>query len=999
MQDRKLDKILERRGEEPIPFHALMSRRITNILLVSSLYDSFTLEEDGNFTEVLFSEYLDLNLRYAPRIVRVSTGEEALLRLKKENFDLVISMLSIGPMECDELGKAILLNFPELPFVILANSERDLQILSDNGKLEHIHKTFVWQGNVLLFLAIIKSIEDRLNAEHDAQIAGVKCIILVEDSTRFCSSYLPMLYTELMKQTQALMSEGVNQIQKLMRMRARPKILHARNYEDGIHLYKTFQDHVLGIILDAGFEKDGKECPEAGIQLARKIRAHDSECPILFQSAEESNRKKALDLKAAFINKNSVTLHAEVREFMKNFLGFGDFVFRNPDGTEEARAGDLRELKRALRSVSDESLYYHAIRNHFSTWLMARTEFDLAHTLRPQKVDDFKTIGDLRAYLISSLKLWMDRSKAGQIEDFSSDTFDFDTEFVKIGSGSLGGKGRGLALFHSLLNSYRINEGFPDVEIFVPHTAILATEIFDRFMGTDNLKSIVFNSETADHLEDENWDCRIANAFLRTSLPESAIEMLHTFLEEVHYPLAVRSSSLLEDSPAYPFAGIYSTYMIPNNNPDINIRLDQLLKAIKLVYASIYFRESIAYIEATPNRLEEEKMAVVIQQIVGSKHGSSVYPNFAGVAKSFNYYPLDGMNEEDGVASVALGLGGSVVDGGKCVRFSPESPGKLYQFSSTKQFLENSQRKFLALDLTTDGNLNPEEPGKDMHIVSHGLEKAQEDGTLAAVGSVYSPDNDIIIDGTFRPGVKLVTMAGVLKGDFFPLAPLLTKLLQVGKMAFSSDVEIEFAVTFGNRSDGEINKFGFLQIRPMIRSAASLAGMDIIDEDETGAICISHQVLGFGFIEGISDIIYVSAENFDRSRTTEASLEIEKINSQLKRENRHSLLIGPGRWGSSDYWLGIPVKWNQISSVRCFVETPFPDMDTTPSQGTHFFQNITSLGIGYFTQTKSGNDFLDTDFLENHETETDLGLVRHIRLEKPLEILINPRKKKGVIRL
>lgn len=996
MLDRKLDSIIEKRGEKSIPFHSLMSRRITNILLVSSLYDSFTLEEDGNFTEVLFSEYLDLNLRYAPRIVRVSTGKEALLLLKNENFDLVISMLSIGTIQCDELGKTIKKDFPGLFFVILVYSQRDLQILSDNRSMEFRPQSFVWQGDVRLFMAIVKSLEDRLNAEKDAKIAGVKCIILVEDSMRFYSSYLPMLYTELMEQTQLLMADGVNQMQKLMRMRARPKILHAKTYEEAISLYHSFKDNILGLILDVRFEKNGVEHAKAGFELARDIRTHDAECAILFQSSEDSDREEALELGAAFINKNSTTLLADVRVFMQDFLGFGDFIFRSPSGVEEARASDLRELKRELRLVSDESLYYHATKNHFSTWLMARTEFDLARTLRPQKVDDFESISNLRAYLISSLKLWMDRSKAGQIEDFSPETFDYDTEFVRIGSGSLGGKGRGLALFHSLLNTYKIGDHFPNVDILVPHTAVLATGVFDSFMNAGELKNIVFNTETEDSLKHPNWDSYIANVFLKTPLPKRTREMLLSFLKEVDYPLAVRSSSLLEDSPTYPFAGIYSTYMLPNNSKNINVRLEHLTKAIKLVYASVYFKASKAYIEATPNRLEEEKMAVVIQQIVGTRYGQSVYPNFAGVAKSFNYYPLEGMKEEDGVVSVALGLGGTVVDGGKCVRFSPESPGKLYQFSSTDQFLKNSQRKFLALDMRVEDGLSGNQPEKDLHLVSLDLEKAQEDGTLPAVGSVYSPDNDMIIDGTYRPGVKLVTMAGVLKGDFFPLAPLLKLLLNIGKIAFSSDVEIEFAAILGNKLKGEKSQFGFLQIRPMVCGTQALSELDEIDE--TNAICISHSVLGFGYIEDICDIIYVQSTGFDRGKTSMVAMQIGKINSELKQQGRNSLLIGPGRWGSSDPWLGIPVKWNQISSVKCFIETPFPDMDVNQSQGTHFFQNITSLGLGYFTQTRAQADFLDNSYLDNHESKTDYGLVSHIRLKKPLEILINSRKKKGVIR-
>ena len=998
MRDRKLDEIVRRRGAEAVPFHALMSRRIRNILLVSSLYDSYTLEEDGKFTELLFSEYLHLNLRYAPRIVRVSTGEEALQLLEKESFDLVISMLSIGHMKCDELGWAIKEKVSGIPFVVLAYTGRDLKILMDEGRLKYVDQVFIWQGDARLFLAIIKSIEDRLNAEHDSRVAGVKCIILVEDSIRFCSSYLPMLYTEIMQQTQTLMTDGVNQMQKLMRMRARPKILHARNYEEAIELYRLFQDHVLGMILDVRFEKEGVEYPRAGFQLAEEILSNDPECPILFQSSEEINRKAANKIGAAFINKNSLTLLAELREFMRDYLGFGDFVFRNIDGKEVARAGDLREMKRALSRISDESLFYHAERNDFSTWLMARTEFDLAHALRPQKVEDFKTAGDLRSYLLSSLKQWMERYRAGQVEEFSSETFDYDTEFVKIGSGSLGGKGRGLAFINALLNIYRINDEFPNVKIYVPPIAVVATGVFDRFMENSGLIELVFHRDNSDGSQSSmKWDRTIARAFLEAPVPDDVMEMLHAFLEEVRYPLAVRSSSLLEDSPSYPFAGIYKTYMIPNNSPDIDVRMLQLLSAIKLVYASTYYSESVAYIETTPNRLEEEKMAVVIQQIVAREHGDAFYPNFAGVAKSYNFYPLDGMSEECGVASVALGLGGTVVDGGKCVRFSPDSPEKLYQFSSTDEYLRNSQRDFLALDLKQSKSVNVDDPWKDVHLVSLDLSRAQEDGTLAPVGSVYSADNDMIVDGTFRPGAKLVTMAGVLKGDFFPLALLLKHLLKIGKVAFSSDIEIEFAVNLGNISKWESHEFGFLQIRPMGHTVGILPEVEDIDEEN--AICISHQVLGNGFIEDIRDIIYVSSSKFDRSQTTEIAGEIEQLNRKIKYLRRQSLLIGPGRWGSSDSWLGIPVKWNQISSVGCIVETPLPDMDVEPSQGTHFFQNITSLGIGYFTLKRKGEDYLDYDYLENHTAMEETKFLRYIHLYKPLRILINTKVKKGTIQL
>jgi len=561
MRDRELDEMIGRYGAEAVPFYSLMSRRIRNILLVSSLYDSYTLEEGGKFTELLFSEYLHLNLRYAPRIVRVSTGEEALRLLDNENFDLVISMLSTGSIQCDELGKAIHEKPQRIPFVVLAYTGRDLKIEMNEGRLKFADHVLVWQGDARLFLAIIKSIEDMLNAEHDSRVAGVKCIILVEDSVRFCSSYLPMLYTEIMQQTQVLMTDGVNQMQKLMRMRARPKILHAWNYEEAIELYRLFQDHVLGIILDVRFKRDGVEYPRAGFQLAEEILSNDPECPILFQSSEEINRKKACSMGAAFINKNSLTLLADLREFMRDYLGFGDFVFRNSEGEEVARAGDIREMKKALGSISDESLFYHARRNDFSTWLMARTEFDLARAIRPQKVEDFESADDLRSYLFSSLKQWMDRYRAGQVEEFSSETFDFDTEFVKIGSGSLGGKGRGLAFINALLNIYRINDEFSEIRIFVPPTAVVATDVFDRFMENPGLAKQVFHREISDDGQSSiEWDRTVAGTFLEASLPDDVREMLYAFLEEVRYPLAVRSSSLLEDSPSYPFAGILQSY-------------------------------------------------------------------------------------------------------------------------------------------------------------------------------------------------------------------------------------------------------------------------------------------------------------------------------------------------------------------------------------------------------------------------------------------------------
>lgn len=996
MKDLLLDQIVEKLGPEPVPYYSLMPKRVRNILLVSSLYDSFTFEEDGSFTELLFSEYLDLNLRYAPRIHRVSTAKNALEQIKSSHFDLVISMLRVGEMDLAEFGEEIRKINADIPVILLAYSARELLLLESAGDLLGIDRIFAWQGDVRLFLAMVKYCEDRFNAWHDSQVAGVKSIILIEDSIRFYSSYLPMLYTEIMEQTQILMSEGVNQIQKLMRMRARPKILLASTYEEAEQLYDKFRENVLGIISDAGFRKNGEVDPEAGLKLARKIKDQDPDCPILIQSSEEQNRELAESLGAAFVNKYSPTLLQDVREFMRGYLGFGDFVFRTSEGKVEAGVTDLRSMTEALKKISEESLLYHARRNDFSTWLMARTEFDLAKALRPQKVEDFDSVSELRKYLLSSIRLWRERSRAGQVEEFSREFFDVDTGFVKIGSGSLGGKGRGLAFVNSLLNSYAVEERFPDVQIFVPPTAVLATDVFDRFMEAPALRNLIFNSEKNEIKPGSKYNDMVMRAFLAADIPGDVVSALKTFLEKVHYPLAVRSSSLLEDSPSQPFAGVYRTYMLPNDEKDLEVRLEKLCEAVKLVYASTYYSEARSYIDSSPNRLEEEKMAVVVQQVVGHQHSLYFYPDIAGIARSYDFYPLSGSRAEDGVASVALGLGGTVVGGGKCVRFSPANPGRLYQFSSLKDYLENSQREFLALRIGTGGTNKQTSSSEDINLENLDIEVAQEHGTLTAVGSVYSSENDMIIEGTNRPGIKLVSMAGVLAGNYFAFAEVLNFLLKVGVTSFSCHVEIEYAVNLASFSEKKPSEFAFLQIRPMPFGSGPKISIGKVDPGEV--ICLSHSVLGYGSFSGIQDLVYVCPETFDRSITEEIALELEKINWKLLHDGYPYILIGQGRWGSADNLLGIPVSWPQISGARCIIETPVSDMDIEPSQGTHFFQNVTSLGIGYFTISKSRkNDLVDWQWLDKQKAEDASDHVRHIRFEKPLEIIIDRRSEKGVI--
>jgi DNA-binding NarL/FixJ family response regulator len=986
MQYRPLDEIAARREQRRTAYSALMPWRVRDILLVSSLYDSFTFQEDGNLTEMLFSEYLELNLSYAPAIDQVAAAEEAIERIRRDPPDLVISMLRVGDMDVLDFSRRVKEIAPELPVVLLAYDTRELSVLQARHDLGSVDRVFVWQGDARLFLAIIKLEEDRRNAVHDAATAGVKSLIVVEDSIRFYSAYLPLLYTEIMGQTQALMAEGVNRMQKLMRMRARPKVLLATCYEEGMALFRANRAHVLGVIVDASFPRAGRADPHAGLEFSRAVKAEDPGIPVLMQSSETANAGRVGALGVAFIEKTSPTLLAELRGFMREHLGFGDFVFRRPDGSEVARAANLRALADALRAVPDETVVHHAGRNDFSTWLMARTEFDLAHALRPRRAEEFRTPGDLRDYLLASLLAYRDRTQAGLVAEFSGERFDPRSGFTRIGSGSLGGKGRGLAFINSLLRAYEIERHVPGLRISVPPTAVVATGVFDRFMEAPGLAARVLGD-----MPDED----VRAAFLAADLPPDAVRALRAFLARADYPLAVRSSSLLEDSSYQPFAGIYQTYMLPNNHPDPEVRLAELSRAIRLVYASTFYADSKSYIAATPNRLEEEKMAVVLQPIVGRRHGGFLYPDVAGVVRSYDYYPMHGMRAEDGVACVALGLGRTVVDGGRCLRFSPAQPGALYQFSSTHDYLENAQREFYAVDLDRPGPDAGRVRG-DANLALLGLDAALEHGTLHPVGSVYSPDNDAVYQGVDRPGIKLVTMAGLLSGGNLPLAEALRFLLEFGKAGLSCHVEIEFALSLRPPAEGP-HELAFLQIRPLVFGPGA-EDVDLGGIDRGDAICATGAALGHGRLEGIRDLVYVRSDTFDRGHTPAIAREVGAINARLRQAGRPFLLIGPGRWGSADPWLGIPVGWSQISGVRCIVEAEMKDIVVTPSQGTHFFQNITSFGIGYFTlSAQDPRSALDQAWLDAQWAQEETEHVRHLSFAEPLEVLVDGRSGAGVV--
>lgn len=986
MKYRPLEEVAGRIERKRVPFSDLMPWRVRRILLVSSLYDSFTFQEDGNLGEMLFTEYQELNLSSTPTIMRVSTAEEAVREVEASDPDLVITMPRVGGMDVFEFGRKVREKTPDLPVVLLAYDTRELAMLKARQDMGGVDRIFVWLGDARVFLAIIKWAEDLRNCRHDAELAGVKRLILIEDSIRFYSAYLPMLYAEIMEQTQALMAEGVNKMQRLMRMRARPKILLASTYEDAEEIYNVSREHVLGVIADAKFPRGGASLETAGLEFARMVKASDPRTPVLIQSSDAGAADGARAIGAVFCTKTSPTLLHDVRRYMREHLGFGDFVFKTASGESVATARNLRELMDAIRTVPEESLMLHASRNDFSTWLMARTEFDLAKALRPHTPDEFLTTSDLREYLLACVRDYRSRSRAGLVEDFSSETFEPETTFSRIGAGSLGGKGRGLAFMNSLLKAYEIEDRIDGVHVTIPPTTVIATGVFDRFMEESALMGVAL---------EEGDDEALRTAFLAARLPDDTRVELRAFLDKVRYPLAVRSSSLFEDSSFQPFAGIYETYMLPNSDESLDVRTEELCRAIRLVYASTYSANSKSYIEATPNRLEEEKMAVVIQQIAGGRHGDYVYPNVAGVARSHDFYPAKGATSEDGVASVALGLGRMVVEGGRTVRFSPAHPRRLHQFSSTDEYLRNAPREFYALDMARPAPVyGPTDP-VDSNLALLDLTVAAEHGTLRPVASVYSRENDRVYEGLGREGVPLVTMAGMLSGDGVPLPEALRLLLEIGKSAFSCHVELEFAIDV-SADAGRRHTLWFLQIRPLVFGGATEI-VDIGHVDPKGAIVISGSALGHGLIEGVRDIVYVRREAFRRSRTVDVAGEIGRLNDRLRGE-RPYVLIGPGRWGSADRWLGIPVSWGQISGARCIVETPLPDIRVEPSQGTHFFQNITSFGIGYFgLGDNDPSTFIDQSWLDQHPAATETEFVRHLAFDQPVEIVLNSRTGQGVI--
>lgn len=965
-------------------FEVLMSARVENIILVSSLYDKFILQEDGQLSEVMLGEFLDLHLHHTTGMAHVSSGTEALaLAAGNSRYNLIITAINVGDMNACDLARAVKEQHLDIPVVVLAYDASELATFIAHHDTSDIDRVFLWQGDARMLLAIVKYVEDKLNVTRDTEVAGVQVILVVEDSIRYYSSFLPMIFTEVIEHSQRLIPEGINLAHKILRMRARPKILLCTTFEEAWEYFMTYQEDVLGIISDIEFPHHGELDPMAGVEFARMVKAAWPDVPIVLQSGRPENEALAREVDARFLLKGSQTLLNDLRDLMVEQFAFGDFIFRNAEGVEISRACDLRTLQEALENLPIESLLYHASRNDFSRWLKARTEFALAHRLRPRKLPQFSDAEAMRRDLIDTIEDYRRERGRTLVADFDRETFDTTSSFSRVGGGSLGGKARALAFVRHLLNTFEMYTRFPGIQVAVPPSVVLGTDVFDEFLERNDLQ------EFAMHADDDEAICE---RFLASPLSPEVLRDLASFLELIRYPLAVRSSSLLEDSQYHPMAGVYSTFMIPNDHADLAVRVHQLETTIKRVYASTFSQHAKHYLDATPYRLEEEKMGVIIQKVVGATHGPRFYPDISGVARSYNFYPSPPMEADDGIVAVALGLGRTVVEGERAQNFCPRYPRHVMSAATVEDVLQSSQRDFWALDLEDVGEGTDPLPWERRF----GLDVAEMDGTLSLVASTYSPENEALYDGISRPGVRLVTFAPILKFDLFPLAEIVGMLLEIGSRGMGAPVEIEFAVGLSGPA-GVPKEFGFLQMRPMSLSR-EFVEFDVADIPAGTLLGSSESILGNGEVDDIHDIIVVDPERFDRARSREVAREVAQLNAELSRQARPYVLIGVGRWGSADPWLGIPVTWDEIAGARVIVESELRDIKVAPSQGSHFFQNLTSFGVGYFTVSKdAGGGFVDWAWLARQPAVSERQFTRHLSFADPVVVRMNGKTRQGII--
>ena len=972
-------------------YHELMANKVGDILLVSCPYDAFIMEEEGRLSTRIINEYKGLNLSKPPRLTWVSSASEAFQLLEDKKFDLIIAMPSLDGMDVYTFGAQVKEKYSDLSFFMLLHNTCDIDhyICADNSTA--IDRTYIWGGNADLLLAIIKNLEDEMNVAFDTENANVRVIIMVEDSPYHFSSFLPVLYKQIVMQTQAVIDDSINEEHRLLKMRGRPKVLLAHDYEEAMALYETYKPYLLSVFSDMRYPKDGVEDESAGYKLLTKIKKDIPDLPVLILSTEDHNEEKAKNIPAVFINKNSSTLNDRIKNFFVSYLGFGAFVFRMPDGEEIARANDLRAIEKLLSEIPDESIVYHAMNNDFSKWFMARSEIDFALKLKPYKISDFPDPQDMKKFLIEMIRARRKGARQGQIIDFNSEWFDADTDFMKIGNGSLGGKARGLAFMASQIRrDSSLQEKFPDVDISIPQTFVISTEGFKTFVDENNLARLLEPNETLE-------DSEIIELFTLATLPEWLKKNLRAYLQNVRYPIAVRSSSLFEDAHYQPFAGLYNTYMLPNSNPDLEKRLERLTLAIKLVYASTYLKAPRSYAKSTMHRTEDEEMAVVLQQLTGMTFNNYFYPTISGVAQSYNFYPIAHLKAEEGISHIALGLGKIVMEGGQTLRFCPRYPQFLPQFSIVDDILENSQKYFYALKLDAfpdDKEFKTDTPD-DPLIARLDLSDATDHPAVRSLSSTFYVQDNRIRDSFSSKGFPILTFADILKYNAFPLARLLEEVTRIGRKWMGSSVEVEFAVNLPPDTNQK-PQFSLLQIRPMGRYKQNL-GVHIGKQEIDAAFCYSTLSLGNGEHKDIYDVVYVDPETFDPGKTVEIAAQINKINALFNKNEKKYVLIGPGRWGSSDRWLGIPVVWNDISNVGVMLETTIESIKADPSQGSHFFQNITSLGISYITVSNKGDAFIDYDFLRCEPCQNQTSFLKHITFENPIKILVDGKTSQAVL--
>src|SRR5690554_2962925 len=966
------------------PFVKLMNKRIYNILMVASRYDMFILEDDGRVDEQIFNEYTSLNLRYPPRFTQVSSNKEALAELKQSHFELIICMPNMDSSDTFNLAKQVKELYPRTPVVLLTPFSKAVTKSLSREDLSGIDYVFSWLGDTDLLLAIIKLIEDRMNVDHDVKTVGVQTIMLVEDSVRFYSSALSLLYKYVLSESKEFSKEALNDHLQMLRMRGRPKILLARNYEEAVSYYNKYGDNMLGIISDMSFNHKGEKDRLAGKKLGEWIRSIDPDMPFIFTSSESENSNHIDKSKDVFIDKNSKTFPQDLFKAIKENLGFGDFIIIDPNSKKEIfRIRNLKELQMNIRNVPDESLYYHLSHNHFSRFFYSRAMFPVAEMLKKIDVTEYANMNDARELIYATIVQYRRMKNTGVVAVFEKDRFDQYSNFARIGEGSLGGKGRGLAFIGYMVKTHLELNNHSNFPVTTPKTVVLCTDIFDEFMEANNL----YESALADRSDED-----ILKQFLAAKLPKRLVSDFLVFFEAIEAPIAIRSSSLLEDSQYQPFAGIYSTYMIPYVNDKYTmVRL--LSDAVKAVYASVFYRDSKAYMAATQNLIDQEKMAIVLQEVVGSQYKNLYYPAISGVARSINYYPIGNEKTEDGIVNMAYGLGKYIVDGNTGLRFSPMHTKNILQLSTLDLALRETQTQFYALDLdsvskdfTVDDSFN---------LIKSRLKVAEGNGPLRFVVSTYDPQDQVIRDGYYEGGRKIVSFANILQHDMFPLAEVFVKLLRAGQKEMGRPVEIEFAVDIKDQQNAT---FYVLQIRPIVDSR-EVMHEDLEAIDMNDAILFSKNALGNGISDDVFDIIYIKSENFNASKNPQIAREIENLNKKFTENGTNYILVGPGRWGSSDPWLGVPVKWPHISQARVIVESGMENYRIEASQGTHFFQNLTSFGVGYFTIYPfiENDGLFDENYLNKQPAVYETEYIRHVKFEKPIVIKINGKKRTGVV--